>query len=156
MGLKKLPYWSANYTFDFLNLFVPYFIFLVIVLITGNPEFKKCLGYLTFGYLLFTFSFISYSYLISFMFNKSTTAFRTFPFFNLVLFYIIPFIIGMLDIDIYLAYLFFAPSPFVILQAIFFCKEVNPFTSNRIESIWYFYLVFLLQGFIYFGCVLAI
>jgi hypothetical protein len=44
------------------------------------------------GLFLFGFSFIGYSYLFSFIFQKSTTAYRFFPFLNLIFFYFLPLI----------------------------------------------------------------
>ena len=92
LGLRKLPYWTANYAFDITIFTLPLIIFFIVIFaIGGNAKFLTDVAdYLLVILALFSISFIGYSYLFSFMFQKSSTAFRLFPFFNLIFFFIIP------------------------------------------------------------------
>lgn len=124
-GMRRLPYWSANYIFDLLLFFIPLTIFFIIVLAIGEQgEFvTRFAGYLVAVLLLFGFSFIGYSYLFSFIFQKSTTAFRFFPFLNLIFFYFIPMIPTVVSPGGFFAqYVMPILSPFVALTIFFNTK----------------------------------
>lgn len=92
LGLRKLPYWTANYAFDLAIFTIPLIIFFIIAFSIGEKSkfITDVSGYLVLILAIFAISFIGYSYLFSFMFQKSSTAFRLFPFFNLIFFYMIP------------------------------------------------------------------
>lgn len=92
LGLRKLPYWAANYTFDMLIFALPLMIFFIVIYAIGERAafLTDVAGYLILLLLLFAFSFIGYSYLFSFMFQKANKAFRLFPFFNMFFFFTIP------------------------------------------------------------------
>ena len=73
MGLKKIPYWSANYCFDMCIFFIPLIIFFIAIYLIGHEAkfLTNVTQYLIPLFLLFGLSFIGYSYLFSFMFQKS-------------------------------------------------------------------------------------
>jgi len=78
-------------------------------------------GYLILSLLVFGFSFIGYSYLFSFVFQKSNTAYRIFPFFNLFFLYFIPQIPSFINPDGFLAqYVMPALSPFIAFSNNYF------------------------------------
>ena len=82
-------------------------------------------GYLVLILVLFAFSFIGYSYLFSFIFQKSTTAFRFFPFINLIFFYMLPLLPSLVDSAGILAqYVMPVLTPFVALNAFFNSQEI--------------------------------
>ena len=123
--MRRLPYWSANYIFDIILFFIPLLIFFVILLAIGEQGkfVTKFAGYLISVLLLFGFSFIGYSYLFSFIFQKSNTAFRFFPFINLIFFYFLPLIPSTVDAGGFLAqYLMPFLSPFIALTIFFNTK----------------------------------
>lgn len=133
MGLRKLPYWTANYVFDYLIFIIPFTFFIILVFSFGDhaKEVRDALGSLIPALLLFGFAFISYSYMFSYMFQKSSTAFRLFPFFNLIFFFTLPQIIVGVDKDGFESiYILPIISPFVGLSNCFFTKEINPFMPN--------------------------
>lgn len=73
--------------------------------------------------VLFAFSFISYSYLFSFIFQKSSTAYRFFPFLNLIFFYVIPQAPQFIDAKgVWAQYIMPALSPFIAFSNSFFTK----------------------------------
>lgn len=122
MGLKKLPYWTANYIFDYMLFIIPFSLFIILVFAFGEraEEIRDVLQYIIPVLLLFGFSFIGYSYMFSFMFQKSSTAFRLFPFFNLIFFYFIPTIIITIDPEGYQSlYIMPMVSPFICLSSTF-------------------------------------
>ena len=123
--MRRLPYWSANYIFDIILFFIPLLIFFVILLAIGEQGkfVTKFAGYLITVLLLFGFSFIGYSYLFSFIFQKSNSAFRFFPFINLIFFYFLPLIPSTVDAGGFLAqYLMPFLSPFIALTIFFNTK----------------------------------
>lgn len=127
LGLRKAPYWAANYTFDLLIFLIPLSIFFLVIFSVGEKGkfLTDVASYLVVIFFLFAFSFIGYSYLFSFMFQKSSTAFRLFPFFNLIFFFIIPTIPLNVDPEGNLAqYVCPIISPFVAFFYCFFTKEI--------------------------------
>ena len=92
MGLRKVPYWTANYCFDLCIFTIPLIFFFISIYAFGSRTafLTDVMIYLGPLLLLFAVSFIGYSYLFSFMFQKATTAYRLFPFFNLIFFYVLP------------------------------------------------------------------
>ena len=121
-GTRQLPYWTANYAFDLLLFYVPLLAFFVVAYAIGSEgEFiTQSTGYFMLILLLFGLSFIGYSYLFSFVFQKSNTAFRFFPFINLVFFYFLPLIPSIVDpAGILAQYIMPALSPFVALNSSF-------------------------------------
>lgn len=82
-------------------------------------------GYFVLILILFGFSFIGYSYLFSFIFQKSTTAFRFFPFINLIFFYLLPLIPSIVASEGILAqYIMPFFTPFVALSAFFNSEQI--------------------------------
>lgn len=129
LGLRKLPYWTANYTFDLMIFTIPLSIFFIVIFSMGEDSrfLTDVAGYLVILFILFAFSFIGYSYLFSFMFQKSSTAFRLFPFFNLIFFFVIPSIpMNMKDSDTSILAQYACPmiSPFIAFFNCFFTKEI--------------------------------
>lgn len=125
LGLRKLPYWSANYAFDLMIFLIPLMIFFIIIFSIGDRGkfLTDVAGYLVVVFALFSVSFIGYSYLFSFMFQKSSTAFRLFPFFNMIFFFTLPTIPMNTSPDGALAqYICPLISPFVAFFNCFFTK----------------------------------
>jgi len=127
LGLRKLPYWTGNYAFDFTIFTIPLIIFFIIIFMLGEKAnfLTDVAGYLVLILFLFALSFIGYSYLFSFMFQKSSTAFRLFPFFNLIFFFIIPTIpmnISTASESVLAQYVCPLISPFVSFFYCFFTK----------------------------------
>lgn len=127
LGLRKLPYWTANYAFDLSIFSIPLVIFFALLFAIGDKAkfLTDVAGYLVLILALFAISFIGYSYLFSFMFQKSSTAFRLFPFFNLIFFYVIPSIpMNSSPRSDFTQYVPPAISPFVSFFYCFFTKEI--------------------------------
>jgi hypothetical protein len=123
LGLRKLPYWTANYAFDISVFIIPLtFFFVTIYAFHSQTSFiTDKIEFLILALFLFSFSFIGYSYLFSFMFQKSSTAYRLFPFFNFLFFFVIPQIALYLDPKgVETLYILPLMSPFIALYACFF------------------------------------
>lgn len=93
MGMKKSAYWLGTISFDLLMFCVPLaIIFLVIVCFPSSQssQFVSSFGWLALSLILFSFSFLSFTYLWSFAFDSSKTAYRFYPFMVYIIFYIIP------------------------------------------------------------------
>jgi hypothetical protein len=121
-GTRQLPYWAGNYAFDLLIFCIPLIIYFIIAFSLGEDGHfvTKFAGYLVVELILFAFSFIGYSYLFSFIFQKSTTAYRFFPFLNLIFFYSLPLIPYQLDSQSVLAqYVMPLLTPFVAYSSFF-------------------------------------
>jgi hypothetical protein len=122
-GLRKLPYWMANYAFDITVFAFPLVLFFIVMFILGDKAkfISDHSGNLLLLLFFFSFSFIGYSYLFSFMFQKATTAFRLFPFFNFMFFFLVPEIPILLDINSYVKpKIGSLVSPFMALFGCFF------------------------------------
>ena len=100
--------------------------FILVFAIGEDGKFiTRFIGLLIPVLVLFGFSFIGYSYLFSFVFQKSTTAFRFFPFLNLIFFYFVPLIPSIVDAEGILAqYIMPLISPFVAFSIFFNTEEV--------------------------------
>ena len=90
-------------------------------LLNEKGEFiSRFTGYLVVLLVLFGLSFIGYSYLFSFVFQKSSTAYRFFPFLNLIFFYFLPMIpFALSPGGVFAQYVMPMISPFVALSAFF-------------------------------------
>jgi hypothetical protein len=124
-GLRKFPYWFGNYAFDIAMFFMPLMLFFIVMEAMGNKAafISDHAGYLVLLLFFFSFSFIGYCYLFSFMFQKASTAYRLFPFFNFLFFFIAPFIVVVLH-PFGKSSPHFASfvSPFIALYGCFFTK----------------------------------
>lgn len=132
--MRRLPYWAANYAFDLLVFFIPLVFFFIIVVAIGDEGrfITRFAGYLILVLILFGFSFIGYSYLFSFIFQKSNTAFRFFPFINLIFFYFLPLIPATVSPGGFFAqYVMPMISPFVAFTAFFNTKEIAGFSEGQ-------------------------
>ena len=127
-GARQLPYWAGNYAFDLLLFYLPLSIFFIIAFSLGSEGsiITDFAGYLVIALFLFGFSFIGYSYLFSFVFQKSTTAYRFFPFINLLFFYFLPSIptTAYNNEGILAQYVMPLLSPFVAYSAVFNTVEI--------------------------------
>ena len=114
---------------DLMIFTIPLSIFFIVIFSMGEDSkfLTDVAGYLVILFILFAFSFIGYSYLFSFMFQKSSTAFRLFPFFNLIFFFVIPSIpMNMKNSDTNILAQYICPmiSPFIAFFNCFFTKEI--------------------------------
>ena len=107
---------------------------------------------------LFGFSFIGYSYLFSFVFQKATTAYRFFPFINLVFFYFVPLIPSVVDPSGFLAqYVMPCLTPFVALTAFFNTEEIigsNIVQEHALNKLIVPYVALALQSIVYCAATL--
>ena len=125
MGLRKLPYWMGNYAFDILIFLVPLTPFFVLIYVIEEADFLREIVHLLIPLLIvFCLAFIGYSYVFSFMFQKSNTAYRLFPFFNFIFFYVILQIPQFIDRKSVIA-IWVTPiiSPFIAFSNAFSTKE---------------------------------
>ena len=132
MGLRKAPYWLANYTFDILLFLTPLILLFILIFVINGAQFlRDVAGYLALALILFCFAFISYSYMFSFAFQKANTSFRLFPIFNFILFFIIPQIPQIVARDSFVAqYISPLASPFVALSSCFYTNEFYTIPST--------------------------
>jgi hypothetical protein len=152
-GTRQLPYWAGNYAFDLLIFIIPLTIFFIIAYALGEDGtyVTRFSGYLVIELILFAFSFIGYSYLFSFIFQKSTTAYRFFPFINLIFFYSLPILPLQLDNTTILAqYVMPLLTPFVAYTNFFNTVEVvgNEFKGS--SPLWFCYAALIIQAIVYF------
>jgi hypothetical protein len=158
--MRRLPYWAANYTFDLFIFLVPLTAFFIVVLAIGEDGkfITRFAGYLIVELVLFGFSFIGYSYLFSFIFQKSSTAFRFFPFLNLMFFYFVPLIPSITDPNGFLAqYVMPFLSPFIALTVFFNTKEVvgSDFGQTAaFNKLWVPYTALIIQTVVYCAAIL--
>lgn len=93
MGMKKSAYWLGTVAFDILIFCLP-LAFLFIAIVSFPSEKSQILvnsfGWLALTLIIFSLSFISFTYLWSFAFDKARTAYRFYPFLVFLLFYVIP------------------------------------------------------------------
>jgi hypothetical protein len=121
-GTRQFPYWAGNYAFDLFIFLIPLVLYFIVSYALGdrssfltvfNDKFAPLL-------ILFGFSFIGYSYLFSFIFQKSSSAYRFFPFLNLIFFYFLPLIPIIIDTSGILSqYVMPLLSPFVAFYIFF-------------------------------------
>lgn len=155
-GLRQLPYWIGNYAFDLIIFYVPLIIYFIIAYSLGEQGHfvTKFTGYFIPCIFLFGLSFIGYSYLFSFIFQKSTTAFRFFPFLNLIFFYFLPLIPSIVDSGGILAqYIMPLISPFVAFSIFFNTIEVVGSSFGQtaeFNQLWVCYACLAIQTFVYF------
>jgi hypothetical protein len=131
MGLRKFPYWIANFTFDILLFLLPIVIFFILVGVFHNQtEFiLDKTQWLVPVFILFAFSFISYSYAFSFVFQSSSTAYRFFPFINLLIFYFLPLLPSIIiPTSVTAKYIMPLISPFIAFS--------NTFQSSQMIGIY--------------------
>lgn len=158
-GARQLPYWAGNYAFDLVLFYLPLSVFFIIAFALGSEGtfITDFAGYLVVALFLFGFSFIGYSYLFSFIFQKSTSAYRFFPFINLLFFYFLPSIPSTLNNNqgILAQYVMPLLSPFVAYSSVFNTVEIvgsDQGQSFAYNNLWYCYACFLIQAVVYF-CV---
>jgi hypothetical protein len=95
MGMKKESYWAGTMSFDFLMFWFPFIILLIVILCfpsSDNQALVQSFGWLILTLFVFSFSFLSFTYLWSFAFDSSRTAYRFYPFLMFLFFYIGPII----------------------------------------------------------------
>lgn len=162
MGLRKLPYWSANYCFDLLIFTIPLAVFFIVVFAIGKQAhfLTEVTKYLVPLFVLFALSFIGYSYLFSFMFQKSSTAFRLFPFFNLIFFFVVPsFAIQIAKDGVVAQKINPLLSPFMAFFNSFFTKEIlGDYIRNQFMSwsLTYNYCCLVVQIFFFAAATLFV
>ncbi len=91
--MKKTSYWLATMSFDLLLFWLPFSIlFLVIGCFPSseNQVLVSSFGWLALSLVLFSFAFLSFTYLWSFAFDSSRTAYRFYPFLMFLFFYTLP------------------------------------------------------------------
>ena len=143
--------------FDLIVFYVPLIVFFIIAFALGEQGrfVTKFVGYLVIGLILFGFSFIGYSYLFAFVFQKSSTAYRFFPFINLVFFYFLPLIPAIINNyeGILAQYLMPLLSPFIAFSALFNTKEIvgsEAFQTIAFNKLWVCYGCLAIQAVVYY------
>ena len=152
MGLKKFPYWIANFTFDMILFIIPVAIFFIITLALGKQaEFlTNNLPYLLPVFATFGIAFMTYSYAWSFAFQKATTAYRFFPFLNFLFFYMLPMILvyALPHSDVTKYFVPFT-SPFIAFYFVFFTTQMGNSVIFIAPDIWYLVGVLVVQSIFY-------
>lgn len=93
MGMKKTAYWMGTISFDFIMFCLPFaIIFLVIGCFPSSKsaDLVHAFGWLALSLILFSFAFLPFTYLWSFAFDNSRTAYRFYPFLAYIVFYVLP------------------------------------------------------------------
>lgn len=93
MGMKKLSYWIGTMTFDIIMFWSPFIILFIVIICfpsSDNHDLVNSFGWLALTLILFSFSFLSFTYLWSFAFDKASTAYRFYPFLMFLFFYVLP------------------------------------------------------------------
>jgi len=93
MGMKKSAYWLGTFSFDFIMFCVPLSILFITIACFPAAQSQQMIdsfGWLALTLLLFSFSFLSFTYLWSFAFDVARTAYRFYPFLIFLLFYVLP------------------------------------------------------------------
>lgn len=91
--MSKLSYWTGTISFDLLMFCLPLsLVFLVIGCFPAdkNSQLVSAFGWLALTFILFALSFLSFTYLWSFAFDKARSAYRFYPFLVFLLFFIVP------------------------------------------------------------------
>ncbi len=162
MGMRKAPYWCANYAFDLMIFLTPLIFFFVGSLAIGDKAkfIIDMTQYLIPLLVLFSFSFIGFSYVFSFIFQKSNTAYKLFPFINLIFFYTIPQLPQYLDENGPICqYVTPMLSPFIAFNNAFFTQEmmkgVNTVKVFHSKSYVYDLICLAVQAVVYLVATLA-
>lgn len=171
MGMKKGAYWLGTISFDLLMFCVPYtLIFLVIGCFPSeqNQEFVQSFGWLALSLVLFALAFLPFTYLWSFAFDNSRSAYRFYPFLVYLLFYVIPSLpIYIVPENTAVHYILPLVSPLLGLTSCIMSKQMlgssnyNLITSYEAvdssvqlytnDSIWYPLVIFALQAVVFFS-----
>lgn len=119
MGARNLAYWAGTFAFDFIAFAVSFQIFILFVYLEG-------LSFLTnyiFGIFLlmtcFGVALISYSYACGFLFQKVSSAEKTFPIINFFILWGLPYVFTLITdgfLNDTLQCLFCMISPFFALD----------------------------------------
>jgi len=100
MGMKKSAYWLATISYDLLMFCTPFcFIYLTIGCFPPSEidNLVSSYGLIFLSLVLFGCAFLLFTYLWSFAFTSSSAAYRFYPFFVYLVFYVLP------SIPIYIA-----------------------------------------------------
>lgn len=128
MGMKKPAYWFGTIFYDLLMFCLPFaIIFLVIGCFPSNEssDFVHSFGWLALSLILFSFAFLPFTYLWSFAFDKSTSAYRFYPFLVYIVFYVLPSIpIYIVPESQVLHYILPIVSPLLGLTSCMMSKEM--------------------------------
>ena len=76
MGCRVIPYWLGTFIFDYIMFLFTIIVFFLIVVIGKITFITDFVGELLFILLSFGFSFINWSYMCGFLFEKSNSALK--------------------------------------------------------------------------------
>jgi len=175
MGMKKPAYWIGTILFDLLQFCLPFsIIFLVIGCFPSdqNAAFVASFGWLALTLIVFSFSFLPFTYLWSFAFDKAASAFRFYPFLVYFGFFVIPEIPMFFWPDSpAIIYVLPIVSPLLSLNACMLSKQMLGSENYNLISvisntydiqfftqpaIWYPLIILLAQAIIFFVLVLVL
>jgi len=93
MGMKRSAYWLGTISFDLLMFCLPFAVLFIVIGCfpsSDNELLVSSFGWLALTLIIFSFSFLSFTYLWSFAFDVARTAYRFYPFMVFILFFILP------------------------------------------------------------------
>lgn len=90
MGCKGLTYWLGTFLFDYLAYMLTIALLILFFFILGVEFMYPFLGRITCIMALYGIALITFTYMFSFAFKKSNTAFKTFPLVTFFVFYTLP------------------------------------------------------------------
>jgi hypothetical protein len=127
MGMKKSAYWLGTICFDLLQFCLPFSLIFIVILCfpSNNHELVHNFGWLVLTLLTFSCSFLPFTYLWSFAFNDSRTAYRFYPFLVYIGFYVLPQIpIYIIPTNTAIHYILPIVSPLLCLNSCMMSKQM--------------------------------
>ncbi len=155
--MRKAPYWTAHYCFDLILFLAPLSVFFIVIYALGNKAdfVQSMVPYMVPQLILFSFSFIGFSYVFSFIFQKANTAYKSFPIINLIFFYVLPSMPQyFIPFNFVTQYLMPLLSPFIAFNNCFFTSQFMDTTGLASDifickHLWYNYLCLGVQAIFY-------
>ena len=114
MGCKTLPYWTGTFCFDYILFLLIYFMYIIGGYACLFAAITKHLGFISLVFFFSGFSFISFNYLVSYIFTRGGSAFVHIVWINLLIAFLIPmtiYFIGYLSDVLFLQIICACISP---------------------------------------------
>lgn len=90
MGCRVIPYWFATFVFDFIVFIITVIAFFIVAWASSISFIMEFWAEMMFAFIFFGFSFISFSYMCGFLFEKSNSALKGFPAINFFIVWCVP------------------------------------------------------------------